>query len=250
MGERRNLRLVVEYDGSRYHGSQAQAPGLRTIQSVLDEALRVTFDEPVKSIFASRTDAGVHALGQVVNVRTSSRIPVERLPLALATRLPDDIAVTEASEASPAFHARFDATGKAYAYAIWRRATTHPFWVARSWHVPQRLDVEAMAAAGRQWLGRQPFDSFASVHRSVKTTTRELRRIELEAAEQVLWLHFEADGFLYNMVRIMVGTLVEMGLGRRAAGDAAAILAARDRRCAGRTAPARGLHLLRVEYGG
>lgn len=246
--EGRNVRLIVEYDGTDFHGSQCQAPGVRTVQGVLVQALAETLGHVPKLIFASRTDAGVHAKGQCVNFTTASRIPIERLPLALATRLPPDVGIVKAEAVPATFHARFDALEKTYRYWIWQRPTPSPFARRFAWQVPWRLDVAAMQAAAESWIGRHAFDAFASAGRAQRTSVRELRRLTVAHVDDAIEITASADGFLYNMVRILVGTLVEIGRGRRSAADAPAILASGERAQAGETAPPHGLCLLEVRY--
>ncbi|MGE5584222.1 MAG: tRNA pseudouridine(38-40) synthase TruA [Bacillota bacterium] len=245
----RNIRLTVEYDGTAYYGFQRQ-DGLPTIQSELERAVAVITKTPAHVIGAGRTDAGVHAAGQVVNFRTGARMPAEKFVPALNSVLPADIRVIEAGDAPYEFHARYDARGKTYQYVIDTRPVPSVFVRNYTHHIPLALDLEAMREGCGHIVGRHDFRSFAAAHGGAKTFTREVRRCALEAGEGLVRVTVEADGFLYNMVRIIVGTLIMVGTGKLAPGDVARIRDRRDRRLAGPTAPAKGLCLVRVDYGG
>jgi len=245
--DRRHILIVVQYDGTDYAGFQRQ-PEVPTIQGELEKALTDLFGEPTHIKAASRTDAGVHALGQVATFFTTSPLPVERLPRVLNDALPPPIAVVQAREVAEDFHPRFNAVGKRYTYRLFCRSVRSPFVCRYAWHVPHRLDLQAMREAGRALVGEHDFAAFCAAGSSVRSTVRTLRRLDLEGAGDVVELHFEADGFLYMMVRIIVGTLVEVGLGRLEAQAVAEVLASRDRAKAGPTAPPQGLCLVRVEY--
>lgn len=247
----RNIKLTIAYDGTNYHGFQEQrGTGLVTIQEVLENCLGRLCGRKVRVIGAGRTDAGVHARGQVVNFNAGDwKIPTERIVLALNDILPRDIAVLTAQEVGENFHARFSALSKTYLYTIYNSRIPSPFWRLYSYFVPRYLDVTAMNLAVRELVGRHDFASFQAAGRPVKSTVRTLFEAEVcREGEELIYLTFRGDGFLYNMVRIMVGTLLEVGLGKRVPGDIASILAARDRTRAGPTVPAAGLCLERVEY--
>jgi len=244
---RRHIRLDVQYDGTDYAGFCIQ-PRVPTIQGELQSALARLLGEPVHLTAASRTDAGVHALGQVVAFFTESRVPVERLPRALNELLPQDIAVTAAEEVPESFHPRFDAVGKLYTYRILNRPVRSPIICRYAWHVPEPLDLEAMGRAAEVLVGEKDFGAFCAAGGVARSTVRNLYRLDLDTNADVIEMRLGADGFLYMMVRIIVGTLVEVGLGRRDWMEIEDILASRDRRRAGKTASPQGLCLVRVDY--
>ncbi|WP_245574372.1 tRNA pseudouridine(38-40) synthase TruA [Desulfovirgula thermocuniculi] len=246
----RNIKLTIAYDGTNYHGFQEQrGTGLPTVQEVLEGCLLALTGRAVRVTGASRTDAGVHARGQVVNFDAAGwSIPVERIPLALNGLLPEDIAVLAAEEVPPHFHARFSARAKVYRYTIYNSRIPSPFWRLYSYFVPRPLDVAAMQEAGSYLVGRHDFASFQAAGAATKQTVRTLFQVEVARENELVHLLFRGDGFLYHMVRIMVGTLIEVGLGKREPREVLDILAARDRRAAGPTAPPHGLCLERVEY--
>ena len=242
-----NYKLILEYDGTNYNGFQIQTNGV-TIQGLLEASLSKIAKTEVKLTAAGRTDAGVHALNQVVNFHAQLSIPVERLPLALNSLLPKDIRVKDAQIVDDSFHARYDAVEKTYLYRIRQGAVESAFERNYCWVIKQDLDWVLMAVAGQTLVGTQDFAGFAASGSSVKTTVRTIKNFTLTRVIQGGDLRFTADGFLYNMVRNMVGTLVEIGLGKRPAADIQRIIAAGDRRQAGITAPARGLFLEQVVY--
>lgn len=251
-GEVRNIRLVLEYDGTGYHGFQAQDnTALPTIQGELEGAIETICREKLRITGSGRTDAGVHALGQVVNFHTRSTVPTERFPAALNSVLPRDIRVKEAEAVPLDFHARFDAVSKTYVYLVDNRPLTSVFLRNYAYHVSLPLDVGAMRRAAELLVGTQDYASFRSSGSSVKTSVRTIYEFDIqesEACNGIIKFKVRADGFLYNMMRNMVGTLLEVGLGKFSVEDVAAILAARDRRLAGPTAPPCGLYLVEVEY--
>ncbi|HLS88999.1 MAG TPA: tRNA pseudouridine(38-40) synthase TruA [Sphingobacteriaceae bacterium] len=251
-GERRRIKMLVAYDGTDYHGFQVQ-PGMRTVQAVLEEALGRLAGHPVQVTPAGRTDAGVHAGGQVVHWDLYGSIPVDRLVTALRGLLPQDLVVYRAEETHPDFHARYDAVSKIYRYSILTGPHGWPFIARYVLHHPHPLDVQAIKWAGRLLQGRRDFASFQAAGAATKTTVRNLMRVDVDeqvmAWGRMLHITFEADGFLYHMVRNMVGTLLEIGRGYRGLGWLEEVLNARDRRAAGPTAPAQGLSLVEVKYG-
>ena len=249
----RHIRLVVEYDGTELCGWQRQANG-PTVQGHLEAALAQLLAHDVAVTGASRTDAGVHASGQVASFRTERPIALHGIRRGLNSLLPPAIAIAEVIEAPDDFHPRFSATGKHYRYLLWTRSERSPRWRNRVWHHPAGLDLAAMRQAVVALLGEHDFSAFRAAGCTAKTTTRRIDEIAIEAAggaePWLIAIDVRGNAFLRNMVRILVGTLVEVGEGRRPQAQVAEILAARDRTRAGITAPAQGLELVSVRYDG
>lgn len=246
----RTVELVVEYAGAGFAGWQVQ-PDCRTGQGELERALRELTGEAIRIVSASRTDAGVHALGQVCSFTTASTLEPVRLRRALNALLPDDLAVRSARDAAAGFHARFAAVGKRYRYRILARPQRSPHERGRAWHVPQPLDLEAMRAAARHLEGTHDFRSLVSRPDGDGDCTRTLFavRVAPEAhGSSVLAIDVVGDGFLYKMVRTIAGTLAWAGRGKLSPDAVPALLAAGERRRVGPTAPPEGLFLLRVFY--
>jgi len=244
----RNIRLTIEYDGTDFSGWQAQSTR-PSVQAELQRSIQAVIHEQVRLIGAGRTDAGVHALGQVANFMTASPLPVHRFPAALNAHLPDTIRVLDAVEAGPDFHARYAARGRSYRYVILNRPAPSAILRRHAWHVPAPLDVDAMGRAAGALVGRHAFTAFRAVGSGERTTLCDLRVAGVVRKDDMVILTFEADRFLRHMVRLMTGTLVGVGRGRRLEEDVARILAAEDNRRAGPRAPALGLFLVRVDYG-
>ena len=245
----RNLKLVLAYDGTEFHGWQRQL-GVRTVQEDLEHVLQRVLRHPLHTHGASRTDAGVHARGQVATVRTTSPIPVANLGRAVGHHLPADMALVHASEAPPEFHPSRAALGKLYRYTIFN-AVHRPVSVLQgrhAWHVWYALDLDCMRAAAAAMTGTHDFAGFASQGSPRATTVRTVRRIGIRRHVDEILIDVEGDGFLYNQVRNMVGTLFEIGRGHWPPERVGEILAAGDRRLAGATAPAQGLCLQWVRY--
>ena len=243
------FRLTLEYDGTDFAGWQSQAQGERTVQATLAAALAEIAGTPVRVTGAGRTDAGVHAEGQVAAATLETRLDAETLQRALNAHLPRDLGVVACALARDGFDPRREATGKLYRYAVWNGSAPSPLRRRRFHHVREALDLAAMQAAARALCGRHDFASFQAAGSAITETTRTLHRVEVAGASgaEILFA-LEGDGFLRHMVRNVVGTLLEIGAGRRPAGSLPALLAARDRTQAGPTAPARGLTLVRVDY--
>lgn len=245
---KRNILLTLEYDGTDWHGWQIQknAP---TIQGALEAALVKITGDAIRVTGASRTDAGVHAKGQACNFYTASRIPLERIPYALNANLPKSIVVLSAVEVPLEFHARYQAIGKRYNYEICNRSIPSALRRHFSYHVAPKLDLVAMQQAAKLLQGEHDFKAFQAVGSSVKSTVRHLWRLTVEQPEPGrILICAEGNGFLYNMVRIIVGTLLQVGLGKRPPEDMTAILASRQRELAGPTVPPHGLCLEKVFY--
>jgi len=243
--------MTLEYDGSGYHGWQRQKNGL-SIQEVLEERIAVITGERVKVIGSGRTDAGVHALGQVAHFRTACRIPAGNLLKGINSLLPADIAVKSLEDAVSGFHARIDARRKTYLYRIFNSPVRTALHRRYAWAVPWRLDLTAMQEAAAVLPGRHDFSSFCTVHTDAVSFEREIYRLEVSGVETAagpfLEIEVEADGFLRYMVRTIVGTLVEIGRGKRPAAAMEEILRDRNRGRAGMTAPPQGLFLKEVRY--
>ncbi len=245
--ETRNLKLTLEYDGENYHGWQRQ-PRVTTIQGIIEEALAKVFQKKISLIGAGRTDAGVHARGQVANFKTKSNLPLKNLKAALNSLLPEDIVVKHAVHVSTDFHARYDARSKLYRYTILNSSLPSPLLRKYVYFFPYPLDIKEMKRAAKFLAGRHDFSSFRGAGITRGNHIRKVNLLRVSAEKEIIYLDMEADGFLYNMVRIIAGTLLDAGRGKITAGEVKKILKAKDRRQAGPTLPARGLCLLRVKY--
>lgn len=247
----RFLKITIAYDGANYVGWQVQPNG-PSIQQMLEQAVKKITGETLRAVASGRTDAGVHALAQVVSLQTESELSPEVLCKALNANTPEDIAVLDVCEAPAGFHAIRDATGKRYRYVICDSPVPNVFARHYAWQLFQRLDEAAMHTAAQSLLGRHDFSSFEASGAERKTSVRTItdlvvkRRTDDEGERLVI--EVAADGFLYNMVRNIVGTLVEVGRGRQSVDWPAKVLQAKDRKQAGPTAPPQGLFLVRVEY--
>lgn len=244
----RNICLIVAYDGTGYHGFQRQTRPVVAVQNVLEESLSRVFGDTVELAAAGRTDAGVHAAGQVVNFFTDGTIPVERVPRAVNSLLPPDIVVCRAFEADREFSALHSAKEKMYCYRILTGEIPTPFLCRYAWHIRQPLDTSVMESALASLLGTHDFSSFRASGGAPIFPIRTMARAECRRDGRELMFTFVADGFLYHMVRNIVGTLADVGRGVFSPEDFLSILAAKDRRCASATAPASGLCLVRVNY--
>ena len=241
------LLLTLRYDGSQYHGWQVQPNGV-TVQETLQDAVEKVTGVRSGITGCSRTDAGVHADMFCCTMDTESKLRGDKMMAALNANLPRDIAVYGCREVSDSFHPRYSALGKRYLYRIWNAPVRNPFWEGRALHLKQPLDIRALNAAASDFLGTHDFSSFSAAGSDVKDKVRTVRRCEFKQEEELVTFMVEADGFLYNMVRIMVGTLLEMAGGRRAWDGIPAVLSAKDRTAAGPTVPACGLLLDKVLY--
>jgi tRNA pseudouridine38-40 synthase len=237
----------LQYNGAPYLGWQKQIQGV-TVQEVLERALTHVFGKDVTCFSAGRTDTGVHALGQVVHFDVESHLPKHAIYALLNRKLPKNVHVKKVSFVNSKFHARRSAHGKHYRYLIYRAEDRSPHYDDLAWVYPRPLDVEKMKAALAHFQGQHDFASFAASDTSAKTSRRHLSHVSLRATPSWIRLDFIGNGFLKQMVRIIVGTVVDVGLGRIAPEDIPGIINARDRRRAGRTAPARGLYLVKVLY--
>ncbi len=246
----RNIAMAIRYDGTGFHGWQRQKNGL-SVQQAVETALSDLTGAPVQITGCSRTDAGVHALDYVFNFQSETNIPAERLPYALNYHLDKRISALSAWDMPEDFNARFSARGKRYIYRIWNSGIRHPFLARYSWQLPYQLDPKVMKEAAPILEGTHDFAGFMAAGGSQKTTVRTIRlcKVEQDASQpELITVTVEADAFLYNMVRIITGTLVEIGLGRIDPKDLPTILESRDRRKCGLTAPPQGLFLEKVYY--
>lgn len=241
------IRMTVEYDGSRYHGFQIQH-NANTVQAELENGIKRLTGEEVSIICAGRTDAGVHALGQVIAFDTQTNIPGDKWQFALNSFLPADIQIIESTECHLHFHPRFDALSKTYHYIIYRQNNGRIFYRNYALHNTDFLDITAMQVACQLLEGRHNFKSFCASGSSVKTFERSVYRCNLVGEDPFLRLEIQADGFLYNMVRIIMGTLLEIGRGNYQPETITDIIGAQDRTKAGSTVPPQGLYLVKVEY--
>ncbi len=248
----RTLKIIIEYDGTAYCGWQRQsgsaAEGPPSVQAALEAAVRDIAGEPAEMVGAGRTDAGVHARGQVAKFATTSRIPTDRFPAALNVHLPQDIRVLEAHEVPADFHPRHDAVARTYRYDILNRPVPTALDRLRAHHVPERLDTGAMEEGLAPLAGRHDFAAYQAAGSRPKTTICTVREAAWSRDGDRLSMTITADRFLRHMVRIIVGTLVRVGTGRLPAGAPVEFLADPDNRRTGPTAPPHGLYLVRVDY--
>ncbi|MDQ0156968.1 tRNA pseudouridine(38-40) synthase TruA [Robertmurraya andreesenii] len=242
------IKCIIAYDGSQFSGYQIQ-PNKRTVQGELEKALMKLHKGEMTKVYASgRTDAGVHAKGQVIHFDSALSIPAERWAVALNSLLPDEIAIFEVEQVEPSFHARFDVEAKEYRYFVYTGKLRDPFQRNFAYHYPYPLNLQAMQEASECLIGTHDFTSFCSAKTEVEDRIREIREIEIVETDGRLMFRFVGNGFLYNMVRIMVGTLLQVGSGDISPQEIPAILEKKDRTYAGKTAPPQGLYLWQVYY--
>jgi tRNA pseudouridine38-40 synthase len=241
------IAAIIEYDGSRFSGWQRQ-DGQRTIQGCVESALSIVADAPVAIVVAGRTDAGVHALGQVIHFDTDALRAAHSWVRGANSDLPEEIALLWAAEVDPAFHARFAATGRHYRYVILNRPVRPTYLSGRVTHEYRPLDVERMRRASRHLIGTHDFTSFRSIECEAKSPVRELRALDVKRDGEFVEIHAYANAFLHHMVRNLAGVLIAIGAGEQKPDWAGGVLAARDRAQGGVTAAANGLYLAEVEY--
>jgi len=245
----RNLKITLEYDGKNYAGWQAQKTKFPTIQETIEKVLYKILQEKVRLIASGRTDAGVHAAAQVANFQTNSAIGTDKLRRALNGLLPEDIAIARIEEAPLDFHSRFCAKSKTYRYVILNRPYRSALSKSQIYFYAYPLELKLLGSEAKALLGRHDFKAFSASGSAVKNTTRRIKKIVIKKTfGALITIDIEADGFLYNMVRNIVGTLIEIGRGKFPAGSMIRILRSKNRKLAGPTAPARGLTLLKVKY--
>ncbi len=243
----KNIKIIIEYDGTNYFGWQRQK-NQRSIQECIEEALYKLTGENISLIGSSRTDSGVHARGFVANFKTNSTIPPEKFKDALNTKLPIDIVVKWSEEVHLDFHARYDCKGKTYKYTILNEEVRSPLMRNYTYLVKDNLDIKSMEEACKYFIGKHDFEAFKSTGSSVKTSIRTISELYLVKNENLIEIYVSADGFLYNMVRIIVGTLIEVGRGKIAPEDIKDIIISKDRNKTGKCVPAQGLVLEKVFY--
>jgi tRNA pseudouridine38-40 synthase len=245
----RNIKLTLSYDGSDFSGWQTQ-PGFRTVQETLEEAVTSVTGDPVRVNASGRTDTGVHAIGQVVNFYSNTRHAPEVLVRAVNAHLPPDVVISEAADVPQAFDANRDAKRKLYRYVIHDGPVPNLFLRRYAYQSRHRLDANAMRQAAEPLCGRHDFHSFETDWPNRMSSVRTISHLAVNRLADWIWLDVEADGFLYNMVRAIAGTLINVGRSYWPVSQVARILQAEDRRAAGPTAPAQGLFLMRVTYAG
>jgi len=244
----RNIKLTIQYDGSRYRGWQRLGDTDKTIQGKIEYVLEQMTNDKIELIGSGRTDAGAHAYKQIANFHTKSDLSEEDILDYLYKFLPEDIVVIEAKEVDNRFHSRYNVKGKKYLYRIWNSKRHNPFMRKHCTHIAEPLDIRLMRNAAKHFLGKQDFTSFTSLKSKKKSKERELFSIDIKKDNEIMDIIFHGDGFLYNMVRIIAGTLIEVGQGRISADSIPNLFNKKDRSLAGPTAPSSGLILYDVEY--
>ncbi|MBR1803063.1 MAG: tRNA pseudouridine(38-40) synthase TruA [Clostridia bacterium] len=243
----RNIKLTIEYDGREYHGWQKQ-PNKLNIQGEIEKAIQTITGETVELIGSGRTDAGVHAFAQVANFKIESDFPIEKIAIAINSQLKQSIRIKKAEEVEENFHSRYHCHKKTYAYIIDNSEQGTAIYRHLTYHVPQSLNIEAMQEAANYLMGEHDFSSFKSSGTSSKSSVRIIYVAQILKEQERVVIQLTGNGFLYNMVRIIAGTLLEIGLGEKKPEEMKEILEAKDRQKAGKTLPATGLFLMNVEY--
>ncbi len=244
----KRIKLIVAYEGTNYNGWQVQPNGI-TIEGVLNGCLTALCGEPVAVIGASRTDSGVHSLGNVAVFDTRCKIPPEKIAYALNQRLPQDIVIQDSREVPPDFHPRRCESRKTYEYKILNRRFPSPLARRDTYFCYRKINLEHMQQAAQYLVGEHDFKSFCSIHTQAETTIRTIYELTVAKEKDLITIHVCGNGFLYNMVRILAGTLVQVGIGEKKPEDMPFILAACDRAAAGPTAPAHGLTMVGIAFG-
>jgi len=247
-GYMRNIKITIEYDGKDFNGWQKQ-PNKLNIQGEIERAIEeVTGDQEIELIASGRTDAGVHAIGQVANFKTNSNIPTDKIPIALNTKLKHSIRIKDAEEVEERFHARYNCKKKTYRYVINNGNTASAIYRNLEYFIPEKLDIEEMKKAIKFFEGEHDFKGFKASGTSSKSSVRIIYKTKLEKKGDKIFIELTGNGFLYNMVRIIAGTLVDVGLGKIRANDIPKIIDSKDRTKAGKTLPPYGLYLVKVNY--
>ena len=244
----RNIKLVIEYDGKDFNGWQKQ-PTKLNIQGEIERAIKQITGEEVDLTASGRTDAGVHALGQVANFKTNSNIPIEKIPIALNSNLKKSIVIKSAEEVEERFHSRLNCKRKTYRYIINNSKYGTAIYRNLETHIPMKLDIQKMKEAVKYFEGEHDFKAFKASGTSSKSSVRTIYKAEvIEAGNERIYIELTGNGFLYNMVRIISGTLVEVGLGKIEPNEIKTIIDSQKRENAGKTLPPQGLYLIKVEY--
>ena len=243
----RNIKLVIEYDGKDFNGWQKQ-PTKLNIQGEIERAIQDITGEEVELIASGRTDAGVHSLGQVANFKTNSNIPVEKVPIALNTKLKRSIRILEAEEVDENFHSRYNCKKKTYRYVINNSKNGTAIYRNLEYNFSQELDVEKMKEAAEYFIGEHDFKGFKASGTSSKSSVRTIYKAEVYRENEKVIIELTGNGFLYNMVRIISGTLIDVGIGKIKPEEITEIINSGERECAGKTLPPQGLYLVKVEY--
>ncbi len=243
----RNIKLIIEYDGKGFGGWQKQ-PNKLNIQGEIELAIELITGEKVDLIASGRTDAGVHSLGQTANFKTNSNISIEKIPNAINSKLKKSIRIKYAEEVEERFHSRYNCKSKKYRYIINNSQTGSAIYRALEYNVTNNIDIEKMKQASKYLEGEHDFTSFKASGTSGKNSVRTIYKINIEKKDERIYMEYEGNGFLYNMVRIISGTLIDVGIGKIKPEDVKRILEAKDRKLAGKTLPPHGLYLVEVNY--
>jgi tRNA pseudouridine38-40 synthase len=243
----RNIKLLIAYDGTAYHGWQTQLNKV-TIQETIEKALSIVMKQKIDLTGSGRTDSGVHALGQVANFKADTKIPEDKIKIALNANLPPDIRILDSVDVDMSFNARFNALDKTYMYQIYYDRVGNPFYSRYSCFIPQSLDIDKMEEALKLIMGTHDFKGFMASGSYVKTTVRTIYDTKLIKEGNLLKLYINGDGFLYNMVRIIAGTLIDIGKGTKTIDCIEDVLINKNRKVLGQTAPPQGLFLMKVNY--
>ena len=244
----RNIKLTIEYDGKDFNGWQKQ-PTKLNIQGTIEQAIKIVTGEDVDLMASGRTDAGVHAFGQVANFKTNSNIPIEKIPIAINSNLKKSIRIISAEEVDERFHSRLTCKRKTYRYVINNSEFSSAIYRNLETHIPQKLDIEKMKQAAKYFEGEHDFKAFKASGTSSKSSVRTIYKAEiLEMPNNRIYIELTGNGFLYNMVRIIAGTLVDVGTGKILPEDIEKIIESKDRSLAGKTLQPNGLYLLEVNY--
>ena len=244
----RNIKMIIQYDGSNFKGFQRLKDNDNTIQGKIEDVLSKFTNEKIEIIASGRTDMGVHALGQVANFKTNSKEPIEKFQKYLYKYLPESIVIRSMEEVDDRFHSRYNAKSKIYMYKIDNNEYHNPFNRKYTYHINKKLNIEKMKEASKYLIGEHDFSSFASSKSKKKSHVRTIEYINIEEKDGLIEIYIKGDGFLYNMVRIIVGTLIDAGLSKINPTDVKTMLEAKDRRVSSETAPAKGLFLFDVQY--
>lgn len=244
----RNIKLTIMYDGKDFNGWQKQ-PNKLNIQGTIEKVLSEMTGEEIELNASGRTDAGVHSFGQVANFKTNSKIPIEKFPIAINSKIKKSIVITNAEEVEERFHSRYNCKKKTYRYVIDNSEFPTPMYRYLEYHIPNKLNIEEMKKAAKYFEGEYDFKAFKSSGTSSKSSVRTIYKAEVKKAENNrIYIELTGNGFLYNMVRIISGTLVEVGLGKIKPEEIKNIIESKDRHKAGKTLPAHGLYLMNVNY--